>query len=69
MSARMRLLTGALALVVAVAMASCSDDDGGVTPPDAQLTVATCEGCHTSETMLKATVLPDPPPPAESGEG
>jgi hypothetical protein len=58
---------GALSLV----FAGCSSDDDtdpGITDPGTDVT-ATCEGCHVSETMLKATVLPDEEPPESEGEG
>lgn len=58
-----------LALLLLAGMVACSDDDEqSATMPDVA-TKATCEGCHTSETMLKATVAPDPPPPVDEGEG
>lgn len=66
-----------LALLLAFAasslvLAGCSSDDNGsdvgiVDPgPDS---IATCEGCHTSEAMLKATVEPEEEAPESEGEG
>ena len=43
-------------------------DDGGIVDPPIGRE-ATCEGCHTSEAMLKATVEPDQEPPESEGEG
>jgi hypothetical protein len=64
-----------LVLVAAFSLAfgGCSPndddgDDGGIINPPLD-TVATCEGCHTSEAMLKATVEPEGPPPESEGEG
>ncbi len=56
------------------AMVGCSDDDevinGDLIAPapsaDVQLT---CEGCHTSEAYLRATVSATPPPTEPEGEG
>jgi hypothetical protein len=61
----------ALALLVAFLLVltlawGCSDDEAITSP--AELNKATCEGCHTSERMLKATALPDPPI-EDTGEG
>ena len=63
-----------LALVLSGSLlAGCSSDDdspgvpGPVGPgPDA---MATCEGCHTDEAMLKATVEESVEAPESSGEG
>lgn len=53
-----------------VGLLGCSGDDDGTNmlEPDGEVR-ATCEGCHTSEVMLKATALPDPPPTEGEGEG
>ena len=60
------------AFSLALGGCSSSDDDGGndggITDPPLD-TIATCEGCHTSEAMLKATVEPEGPPPESEGEG
>lgn len=65
------LLLVASAFAFALGGCSASDDDGNdggiVDPPTG--TEATCEGCHTSEAMLKATVEPDQEPPESEGEG
>ncbi len=68
----MLLLVGVAAFALALGGCSASDDDNGndggiVEPPTGDM--ATCEGCHTSEAMLKATALPDPDPPESEGEG
>jgi hypothetical protein len=55
------------ALFIGIILTGCSDDDDPITGPDESIK-ATCEGCHTSEEMLKATALPDEPPEDE-GEG
>lgn len=58
-----------LVVLLSIGMIACSDeDDQMATMPDVA-TKATCLDCHTSETMLKATVAPDPPLPADEGEG
>jgi hypothetical protein len=57
-----------------LALGSCSNsdddngDDGGITDPPLE-SAATCEGCHTNESMLKATVEDEGPPPESEGEG
>ena len=59
------LLAGGLIL------SGCSSDDGGddgIVDPGTDVT-ATCEDCHTSESMLKATVAPEEEPPESEGEG
>jgi hypothetical protein len=65
------LLLVASAFAFALGGCSASDDDGDdggiVDPPIGR--EATCEGCHTSEAMLKATVEPDQEPPESEGEG
>jgi hypothetical protein len=67
------LMVGIAALSLVLAGCSASDDDngdgddGGIVDPG--LEVATCEGCHTSEEMLKATVEEEPPAPESEGEG
>lgn len=58
----------ALLLVLGLAMTAlvgCSDDDeviGGdpLAPPPSADVELTCEGCHTSEAYLRATVTEDP---------
>jgi len=59
-----------LVLIAAVAaLTGCSEDPASVpTVPEVAVTQATCEGCHTSEAMLRATVLRDPEVESE-GEG
>jgi hypothetical protein len=47
-------------------LVGCDDDESIVAGHDDQ---STCVGCHASEQMLKATALPDPPPPEDEGEG
>lgn len=73
MTARSLLSVLMVCGLVLVGLSACSsDDDGGgsdMLNPDGEIR-ATCEGCHTSDTMLQATVLPDPPDTGESeGEG
>ena len=70
MSTRGMLSLLIIAGVLFVGLLGCSSDDEGIDmlEPGAEVR-ATCEGCHTSEAMLKATVLPDPPPPESEGEG
>ncbi|RKZ12051.1 hypothetical protein DRQ53_03390 [bacterium] len=61
------LAFAALSLV----LAGCSSDDGpegGITDPGDDL-IATCEECHTNESMLKATVEPEEENPESEGEG
>lgn len=66
------LLVGIGAFALALSGCSASDDDGGndggITDPPLE-TTATCEGCHTDEAMLKATVEDEGPPPESEGEG
>jgi hypothetical protein len=66
------LLVGLAAFALALGGCSSSDDgdgdDGGIVDPPVGRE-ATCEGCHTSEAMLKATVEPEGPPPESEGEG
>lgn len=66
----------AMLLVFGLAMTGmmgCSDDDeviGDLVNPEPSADVQlTCEGCHTSEAYLRATVLPDPIPTEPEGEG
>lgn len=57
----------ALLLICGMAMTGivgCSDDDGVVdldptAPPPSADVQLTCEGCHTSEAYLRATVVED----------
>jgi hypothetical protein len=69
---RWMFLLFALAAIGFVLVGCSSDDDGDadldiVDPgPDS---VATCEGCHTNEAMLKATVEPGEETPEPAGEG
>ena len=63
----------ALVAAFSLALGGCSSsdddgDDGGIIEPPLE-TVATCEDCHTSESMLKATVEEEGPPPESEGEG
>ena len=66
------ILVGIVAFAVALGGCSASDDDdgddGGIVNPPLE-TTATCEGCHTSEAMLKATVEPEEEAPESEGEG
>ena len=65
-------LVGVAAFALALGGCSASDDDdghdGGIVDPPLE-TTATCEGCHTSEAMLKATVEDEGPAPESEGEG
>lgn len=65
------LLVGVAGFALVLGGCSANDDegdDGGIVdPPTGDM--ATCEGCHTSEAMLKATVEPEGPPPESEGEG
>lgn len=67
MTTRAALSLVLLVLFAGLMLVGCDDDDpliaGG---PD---TVSSCVECHASEQMLKATALPDPPPPEDEGEG
>jgi hypothetical protein len=67
MSLRTALCLVLLILFASSLLVGCDDDDP-VSLPGSNA-VSTCEGCHTSEQMLKATALPDPPPPEDEGEG
>lgn len=73
---RFMILLMALSMLVAFGFfAGCSDedDDSPTGPGDGVFTAdseADCEGCHTNEDMLKATVDEDgAAPPPSSGEG
>lgn len=63
------LLLGLLMIAFFTLLNGCSGDERVVMVAPQGDVQATCEGCHTSQEMLVATALPDPPPPAESGEG
>lgn len=60
----------ALILIAGLALSMGCSEDPTAPPvvPEVTVTKATCEGCHTSESMLRATVLPDPEVESE-GEG
>ena len=66
------LLVGIAAIALALGGCSASDDDhgndGGIVDPPLE-TTATCEGCHTDEAMLKATVEEEEHTPESEGEG
>jgi len=59
----------ALCLILGIGLLGCADDEESAVLPDA-IPKATCKDCHTSETMLRATVVPDDPGGHEDeGEG
>lgn len=56
-------------IVCSIALWSCSDDETNPAAPGSELR-GDCLGCHTSETMLRATAAPDTTPHNENpGEG
>lgn len=58
-----------VAFVMMAATVGCSsDDEGDLLQPPTEVR-ATCQGCHTDEAMLKATVEPVAPNPESTGEG
>lgn len=68
---RLALLLAFASLSLVLAGCSSDDDagiDGGLVDPGADQ-IATCEGCHTNEAMLKATVEPEEEAPESEGEG
>ncbi len=56
----------ALSLLLAIAFWGCSDDDDSVTNPPVDppiASTATCLGCHSSESSLKASLGSSSMPP------
>ena len=60
------LALGALSLLLAIVFWGCSDDDDTVTNPPVNPPIAntaTCLGCHSSESELKASLGSSSTPP------
>ncbi len=60
------IILGALTLVLAIVFWGCSDDDESITKPPVDPPIAetaTCLGCHSSESLLKASLGTSSAPP------